>query len=59
MKPIRSVLFLLTVSFLSFNILAQNDDDVISIDSSIVVINASVGDSNGRAVASAKAYGCC
>lgn len=50
MKPVRLVLFLLTVSFLSIDILAQSDDDIISIDSSIVVINASVGDSSGKAV---------
>ena len=40
---------LLSVAF-PIHLLAQNDDDVISVDSSIVVLNASVTDASGKAV---------
>src|SRR5207247_186054 len=45
-----SVLFLLAVGLLPFSISAQTDDDIISVDSSIVVMNASVTDNVGKTV---------
>ena len=43
------ILLLLTLSFENLTILAQADDDVISVDSSIVVLNASITDASGKA----------
>ncbi len=42
--------FLLTASIFSLQIAAQDNDDLITVDSSIVVVNISVLDSGGRAV---------
>lgn len=50
MRPVKLLPILLTVSLLSTILAAQNDDDVINIDSSIVVVNAAVTDSSGKAV---------
>ena len=41
----------LAVALVTSTVLAQTDDDVIKVDSSIVVINASVTDSSGKSVA--------
>jgi len=47
----NAVLFaFLAVSLATSTVLAQTDDDVIKVDSSIVVINASVTDSSGKSV---------
>ncbi|MEO6654735.1 MAG: VWA domain-containing protein [Pyrinomonadaceae bacterium] len=52
MKASVSILFLLLLaSFFTINISAQNADDVIIVDSSIVVLNASITDPAGKAVA--------
>jgi Ca-activated chloride channel family protein len=40
----------LIIFSISLSILAQDDDDVVTIDSSIVVLNATIMDSNGRHV---------
>src|SRR6187431_3020325 len=47
--PVRCLILLLLVSGLSIGVFAQ-DDTVINVDSSIVVVNASVTDSSGKAV---------
>ena len=44
------ILLLFAVAFLSHTISAQTNDDVITVDSSIVVMNASVVDASGKAV---------
>jgi hypothetical protein len=41
-------LLLLVVSFENLTNLAQTDDDVISVDTSIVVLNASITDASGK-----------
>ena len=48
----RTLLFLFATSLLSFSfsVLAQDDDDVVTVDSSIVVINATVTDGSGNHV---------
>ena len=47
----RIFLFLLVISLFSINIFAQKvDDDIISVDSSIVVMNAAITDAKGKAV---------
>ncbi len=48
MKLFCGLTILLLAAFL--NISAQTDDDVISVDSSIVVLNASITDASGKAV---------
>ena len=48
--PVRIFFALLAASFFAINILAQNDDEVITVDSSIVVINATVTDASGKAL---------
>lgn len=52
MKRLSGIVFLIfLVSFLTFKTSAQNDDDaIISVDSSIVLMNAAVTDSSGKAV---------
>lgn len=50
-SPGRYALPLLAIFLLSINHYAQDDDDVIVVDSSIVVVNASVTDASGKAVA--------
>src|SRR5205823_11587161 len=54
--PIRyvliSFLFFLALAAANLTISAQTDDDVISVDSSIVVLNASITDVSGKAVGS-------
>src|SRR6187399_423944 len=49
MKPVRCLILLLVVTGLSICSLAQ-DDPVINVDSSIVLVNASITDSSGKAV---------
>src|SRR5437868_5355755 len=46
----RSILCLLVLAFIPVSISAQTNDDVITVDSSIVVMNASVTDGAGRSV---------
>ena len=48
--PVRIFFALLAASFFVINISAQNDDEVITVDSSIVVINASITDAWGKAL---------
>ncbi len=48
--PVRIFFALLAASFFAINISAQNDDEVITVDSSIVVINASITDASGKAL---------
>ena len=48
--PVRIFFALLAASFFVINISAQNDDEVITVDSSIVVINASITDASGKAL---------
>lgn len=47
----RYAVLLLVTCILSTSIPAQDDDDVITVDSSIVVMNAAVTDASGKAVA--------
>ena len=51
MPVYRIFVLVFLFSLFSLQIIAQGDDDVISVDSSIVVVNASVIDGSGRAVA--------
>jgi Ca-activated chloride channel homolog len=44
----RILAILLLVLSLSFSILAQDDDDVVKVDSSIVVVNATITDASGN-----------
>lgn len=47
--------FILFLSFLlAIPVSAQNDDDVISVDSSLVILNASINDAKGNAVTNLK-----
>ena len=48
------VFFLLIISLAVTSLHAQSDDDVISVDSSIVVMNAAITDASGKAVRSLK-----
>lgn len=48
--PVRIFFALLAASFFVINISAQNDEEVITVDSSIVVINASITDASGKAL---------
>jgi Ca-activated chloride channel homolog len=49
--PVLILSFLVATSLFSITISAQNDDDeIISVDSSIVVLNASITDASGKAV---------
>ena len=52
MKPLRDILFILVATFLfSINISAQSgDDEIITVDSSIVLMNATITDAAGKAV---------
>ena len=50
MKPLFLLPFLFITVFFGSSVFAQGDNDVISVDSSIVVLNASVTDPSGRAV---------
>lgn len=45
-----ALLFFLCLSFKPLTVLGQTDDDVISVDSSIVVLNASITDASGKSV---------
>ena len=47
---VSTIFFLLTFSLYAITITAQKDDEVITIDSSIVVMNAAVTDASGKAV---------
>ncbi len=47
-------LLLLTFSTLGFSVFAQDDDDVIKVDSSVVILNASITDAKGNAVSNIK-----
>src|SRR5688500_6402159 len=46
----RYAILLLVTALLSVNIHSQDDDDVITVDSSIVVLYAAVTDASGKAV---------
>ena len=50
MKSLRAAAILLAISILSLITLGQNDDETIKVDSSIVIVNASITDANGAAV---------
>ncbi len=50
----RHILLIAALVFFTFNLHAQNDDDVITVDSSIVVLNATITDSAGKAVGGLK-----
>ena len=54
MKSVRFVLLILTVSLFFTDLFAQDDNDVISVDSSIVVVNVAITDSGGKAVTGLK-----
>lgn len=47
-------LSLILCCFLATQVFAQNDDEIIKIDSSLVVLNATITDSNGKPVSSLK-----
>jgi VWFA-related protein len=49
----RLVLFHLLIIFVSSNLIAQ-EDDIIKVDSSLVVLNATITDSNGKPVRNLK-----
>ena len=51
---LRASFSILLVSILSFAIAAQNDDDVVTVDSSIVVVNATITDGSGNHVSGIK-----
>jgi Ca-activated chloride channel family protein len=55
--PKSRLLFVAALLFnlsLSFSVFAQDDDDVVTVDSSIVVLNATITDAGGRHVAGLK-----
>ena len=51
---LRASFSILLVLILSFAIAAQNDDDVVTVDSSIVVVNATITDGSGNHVSGIK-----
>ncbi len=50
-RSLRSLIPLTLLLLIPIQLLAQKDDDIISVDSSIVVMNAAVTDASGKAVA--------
>ncbi|MGI8469886.1 MAG: VWA domain-containing protein [Pyrinomonadaceae bacterium] len=49
-KICRMLFIFSSILFFSFNILAQRDDEIIKVDSSLVVLNATVTDTSGKPV---------
>lgn len=49
--PFRIILFAMVILVHATTLLSQNDDDVINVDSSLVVLNATISDISGKPVA--------
>ena len=54
MKTFRLLLILALAVFLSVSVSAQDDDEIITVDSSLVILNASITDAQGNAVTNIK-----